>query len=132
VSAVERLNAEYLDRVTHALRTGGWTPAGTFLCGCNPTRLCGHHHGVLMARITGHTAATVVDAEALLEWVCDWAPTEVQSLLAVRPAFVAKLLAAVAEDGGWPDPTTGEPVPVAGVAFTIAPPTVAPDVETTP
>jgi hypothetical protein len=74
--------------------------------------------------VKGREAASVVDQAALLAWVEEWAPGEVVTTRAVRPAFVTALLAAVKGDGGWVDPLTSEVVDVDGIEIKTSAPTL--------
>jgi len=69
----------------------------------------------------GSTTAAVTDPDALINWCSFYAPTEVQALVIVNPAFQRKLLDACKREGGWFDRDTGEIVAVDGV--TVTPPT---------
>ncbi|MCW2601832.1 MAG: hypothetical protein JWM02_3661 [Frankiales bacterium] len=69
---------------------------------------------------TGSTTAAVTDIDALLAWCKTHAPTEVQTVELVRPAFQKRLLDAVKADGVWMDTETGECFDVDGI--TVTPP----------
>lgn len=67
----------------------------------------------------GSAEVVVKDADAVLTWVLDQFPAEVERrfVTSVRPAFVKKLLAELTAAGGteWPDPETGVIHEVPGV-----------------
>lgn len=77
---------------------------------------------VQLTKGTSTTTAAVTDAEALLAWVKEHAPTEVQTVELVRPSFQKTLLDQVKSVGGWLDPATGELLDVEGVTVTPATP----------
>lgn len=76
---------------------------------------------VQLTKGTSSTTAAVTDTDALLAWVKAHCPGEVQTVELVRPAF-QKALLDHAKAGGWPDPQTGELLPVEGVTVTPASP----------
>ena len=72
----------------------------------------------------GSRSASVVDEHAFLEWVAEHAPSEVETIRRVRPAYRSKLLAQVKDHGalldadgvvyddGIVEVSTGEPHPM--------------------
>jgi hypothetical protein len=77
---------------------------------------------VLLGKGSSTTTASVTDAKALLAWVEEHAPSEVETTVMVRPAFQKRLLDAVKADGGWVLPESGELLDVPGVTVNEATP----------
>lgn len=69
----------------------------------------------------GSTTAAVTDMDALVAWCRKWAPTEIQTVTTVQPAFQRMVLDVMKKSGGWMARDTGEIVPVDGI--TVTPPT---------
>lgn len=65
----------------------------------------------------GKRTPQVVDVEKLTSWISEHRPGEVEVIYEtrVRPAFLAVLLKAAKDDGGWLDKDTGEVHPIPGV-----------------
>lgn len=61
--------------------------------------------------VNGRSTARVTNEPALLAWVRTNHPTEVYTVEAVRPSFLAKLLDAARTDGAAVDPASGEVIP---------------------
>jgi len=78
--------------------------------------------GVTVAH--GKRNAYVADVDAVLSWVTEHHPDEVEVIYTsqVRPVFLAALLRTVTRDGGWLDKDTGEIVPVDGVEISAGSP----------
>ena len=56
----------------------------------------------------GQPTAAVNDLDALVAWCQKYAPSEVQMIVTVRPAFQKRLLDVVKTHGAWVSPITGE------------------------
>lgn len=68
----------------------------------------------LLAQVTlvnGRRTARVEDEAALLAWVAEHHPSEVQTVRSVRPAFLTALLERARVAGEPVDPQTGEVIP---------------------
>lgn len=63
----------------------------------------------------GKQTPQVVDSAALKDWVQQHHPTEVITESHVRSSFLAVVLKAVKDEGGWLNKATGEVQPVPGV-----------------
>lgn len=70
--------------------------------------------------VNGRRTARVVDAAALLAWVKDNRPTEVQTVESVRSSYVTAVLSAAKDLGVAVDSITGELVP--GIEVTVGDP----------
>lgn len=84
--------------------------------------------GVRISQVTckaGAVSTRVSDRAALLAWVRQWYPTEVETLTTsqVRPAFVEKILAWAKTAGEPVDPSSGDLIP--GVEVHQGEPTIA-------
>jgi hypothetical protein len=73
---------------------------------------------VQLTKGSSSTTAAVTDTEALLAWVKEHCPSEVQTIELVRSSFQKVLLDRVKADGGWYDEATGEILDVPGVTVT--------------
>jgi hypothetical protein len=41
--------ATHVDVITREIRTAGWVPKATYVCGCNPRHLCEQHAAIRAA-----------------------------------------------------------------------------------
>lgn len=78
--------------------------------------------GVTVAH--GKRSAYVADVDAVLSWVTEHHPDEVEVIYTsqVRPVFLAAILRTVTRDGGWLNKQTGEIIPVDGVEISAGSP----------
>lgn len=79
---------------------------------------------VQLTKGSSSTTAAVTDPAALLAWVKEHAPTEIQTVESVRLSFQKALLDHVKADGGWVDAETGVLIEVDGI--TVSPPSGKP------